>query len=598
MIAYTPSTNFAVKDALSSGDPLKVVRGTEINTEFVNISTAVTSINNKLTVSVKDFGAVGDGVTDDTVAIQAALTSGAGTVFFSDGTYKTTDTLFVNTSNQQIQLSPKSTISLDTSTNTHRVFDAQASDVVIDGGEITTTYRDLDFLVKLTGANCTLQNSILYFASKSTNAAMVFNQGGVELQGDCGEVSGCEIYNQDGQGVAIYGDDCSVLNNKLHDNITGVWGAFGITETVTKHCLISGNFIYDNNVNNDDGADGILVNGYDGSCIVTSNTISNSGEHGMYIRAYSSVIANNIVYESFASGIKIRDQINSSVVGNICCDNATGGASNAEIYCQASEINSNNILISGNNVKASGANHSIRVAYTSAVPTLTRLTVSNNSCVGDMSISGNSDVTISNNDVNGILTAASAFTFDPTTQLNFKVENNRCSSLNVERAHSSAFNNNICANLSIQASNTLRNNSFNGNIFTNQTGQISRGQFNVFNNNIVTCTSLTLPLFLQASTSAVNSNKQIVGNKFTGLTVRLIDDTTSGISGNYNIISNNIFDTATDAFSFFGVGHSVMGNVNTTSGGSMAFVGCSNSWLIGNSPIATLRSGTVGNVLL
>jgi hypothetical protein len=38
---YTQSTNFATKDALSSGDPLKIVKGTEINTEFVNISVAI-----------------------------------------------------------------------------------------------------------------------------------------------------------------------------------------------------------------------------------------------------------------------------------------------------------------------------------------------------------------------------------------------------------------------------------------------------------------------------------------------------------------------------------------------------------------------------
>jgi hypothetical protein len=41
MSNYTPSTNFATKDALPSGDPLKIVKGTEINTEFVNIQTAV-----------------------------------------------------------------------------------------------------------------------------------------------------------------------------------------------------------------------------------------------------------------------------------------------------------------------------------------------------------------------------------------------------------------------------------------------------------------------------------------------------------------------------------------------------------------------------
>jgi hypothetical protein len=38
---YTQSTNFATKDALPSGDPLKIVKGTEINTEFNNISVAI-----------------------------------------------------------------------------------------------------------------------------------------------------------------------------------------------------------------------------------------------------------------------------------------------------------------------------------------------------------------------------------------------------------------------------------------------------------------------------------------------------------------------------------------------------------------------------
>ena len=41
MSNYTQSTNFATKDALPSGDPLKIVKGTEINTEFNNISVAI-----------------------------------------------------------------------------------------------------------------------------------------------------------------------------------------------------------------------------------------------------------------------------------------------------------------------------------------------------------------------------------------------------------------------------------------------------------------------------------------------------------------------------------------------------------------------------
>lgn len=51
-------------------------------------------------VSVKDFGAVGDGVTNDTAAIQAAIDAvgagGGGIVFFPTGTYKTTSALNVD----------------------------------------------------------------------------------------------------------------------------------------------------------------------------------------------------------------------------------------------------------------------------------------------------------------------------------------------------------------------------------------------------------------------------------------------------------------------------------------------------------------------
>lgn len=41
MADYTKSTNFASKDNLSSGNPAKIVKGTEIDTEFNNIATAI-----------------------------------------------------------------------------------------------------------------------------------------------------------------------------------------------------------------------------------------------------------------------------------------------------------------------------------------------------------------------------------------------------------------------------------------------------------------------------------------------------------------------------------------------------------------------------
>lgn len=45
------------------------------------------------TVSVKDFGAVGDGTADDTAAIQAAVDSGADSIYFPEGTYLVSSTI-------------------------------------------------------------------------------------------------------------------------------------------------------------------------------------------------------------------------------------------------------------------------------------------------------------------------------------------------------------------------------------------------------------------------------------------------------------------------------------------------------------------------
>jgi hypothetical protein len=41
MSNYTKTTNFAAKDSLPSGDAGKIIQGTEFNTEFDNIATAV-----------------------------------------------------------------------------------------------------------------------------------------------------------------------------------------------------------------------------------------------------------------------------------------------------------------------------------------------------------------------------------------------------------------------------------------------------------------------------------------------------------------------------------------------------------------------------
>ena len=47
-MSYTKTTNFSAKDALPSGDPGKIIKGTEINTEFNNVETAISALNSAI----------------------------------------------------------------------------------------------------------------------------------------------------------------------------------------------------------------------------------------------------------------------------------------------------------------------------------------------------------------------------------------------------------------------------------------------------------------------------------------------------------------------------------------------------------------------
>ena len=46
MANYTKLTNFASKDALASGNPLKIIKGTEIDDEFEGIESAIATKSN------------------------------------------------------------------------------------------------------------------------------------------------------------------------------------------------------------------------------------------------------------------------------------------------------------------------------------------------------------------------------------------------------------------------------------------------------------------------------------------------------------------------------------------------------------------------
>ena len=81
MSNYTKSTNFATKDALSSGDPLKIVKGTEIDTEFNNISVAVATKADLVSPTFTGTPALPTGTTAVTQSTSNNTTALATTAF-------------------------------------------------------------------------------------------------------------------------------------------------------------------------------------------------------------------------------------------------------------------------------------------------------------------------------------------------------------------------------------------------------------------------------------------------------------------------------------------------------------------------------------
>jgi len=167
-------------------------------------------------VSVKDFGAVGNGVADDTAAIQAAInnaqtyTSGA-TVFFPDGTYRTTSGLTI--SQNYVVLKGNNRIGSNSSANKIGVsilFDsASGGDVIRVQKSSTYIYgvRIEDIAIKATSAAASNKPNGIYFFDSS----------------EC-EVDNCYIQQNLNSGVVFNG--CAI--NKVSGGaITG--SRYGVT---------------------------------------------------------------------------------------------------------------------------------------------------------------------------------------------------------------------------------------------------------------------------------------------------------------------------------------------------------------------------------
>ena len=234
------------------------------------------------TVSVKDFGAVGDGITNDTAAIQAALYAGR-TIYFPNGTYLTgqvtvpTNACLVGESLANVIISPYGTIygtgvfylnsassveisnftflsAYPTSANPNAIHVSGGSknyihDIYInsyDTGVSTDNTTDSNFeRITVTSGN----NLGIYISGSNSYRNKVLNctvlhatiSHGIQINGGKdNQVSSCECTDAKIFGISIYNTSSAIVSNNT------IWDTLkeGINLENSNSCIVVNNNIY------------------------------------------------------------------------------------------------------------------------------------------------------------------------------------------------------------------------------------------------------------------------------------------------------------------------------------------------------------------
>ena len=297
----TDSSTVTFNDGLHEGALVKFTTtisntGNSINASAVTYDPYVTgavttNVQTKLreTVSVKDFGAVGNGLDDDTTAINNALATG-NSVYFPDGTYIVTA---LTLSSSGVTLSGNGILKKKAGVDAKLFTISGSNNEVIglrfDGTNLQPTSNYLNDIITISGNNNLIENCFIN-GSKG---------GGITI----GNASGNRILN-------------NVIKN-VYDNGILVAGAGADVN------IISGNWLdgttHQNNIFITASADSTPNGQYVYGNIVTNNYCANAGDTGIEsgYHAQRTVIANNITTTSYNPGILVRDGFSVNITGNI-----------------------------------------------------------------------------------------------------------------------------------------------------------------------------------------------------------------------------------------------------------------------------------------
>ncbi len=296
-------------------------------------------------VSIEDFGAVGDGVTDDSAALLAALSSG-NPVRFGPKTYAIVGECDIGTPTCTLLGVPGLT-QLTRTTQSHVGLSAPAAwisiasatlfiDGIIFDANANITTDTYGVIIQPTCTKSIVSRSVFRNANGPNNGSgLVIAASDPAITQH--HLETCEFYDNTNHGVSVYATDAVTISNcRAHDN-----GGNGIAVDSQdpafvlkiRELHIVGNTCWNNQC-------GIIVGNFNATN--NGNLIYGNANPDVL----GALIASNNCYQNRGYGIYISGR-NISVVGNLCTNNSSIAASGAGILCDTGYCKVSGNMISG-----------------------------------------------------------------------------------------------------------------------------------------------------------------------------------------------------------------------------------------------------------
>ena len=318
------------------------------------------SLNNKVklndSVSVKDFGAVGDGVTDDTAAIQSALSSGSKNIQFTPATYLINGGLTLTASDTNL-ICTGATIKLKNNASSKSMLFITGANCVVDGG----TWDGNKTNGNNTGSTCDSFNVAMYADRCTVKNINSINTFGIGIKGFANFLSALNnrIRNTENYGIFFDGSAAvSHTGNRAIGNTIDMSEGLITTQNQGQGILftagtgqaqtdweLSNNNIIGPQTSVQDQAINLNVRGRNG---IVSNNTTRYGAMGFSEGGTNTVIDGNRFLDLVGTiryGIELT--AGSSVISNNMITGAIRG-----ISASSTTQNLDNLTITGNNVTA------------------------------------------------------------------------------------------------------------------------------------------------------------------------------------------------------------------------------------------------------